>query len=565
MTLKSFIASFAFLLVLFIAGCKKHQQESSSAAITSFIFSTTENPSLSATVYGQIALDTILVGVPQSVNVSALIPTITITGQRVSPAGNAPQNFTNPVRYTVTAQDGTSMSYVVVVYPLSDSKAITAFVFRQANNPGITADVTGTITGDSIRVYLAPTTNLKGLVPSIVYTGKSISPADSTAEDFSVPVQYVVSAADGTSKTYTVIASVNVSLYVASNDSYLYALDAATGALQWKTATGGAINSSPTVAGGMVYAGSNDGNLYAFDASSGAIRWKYPAYGPVTGSPTVSNGIVYIDINTGNSLFEFAELVALNAATGAVVWQYQFYPPDVGSSVTVSGNSVYLTEPFTLGLAVFDASTGAVQWDSTTNGLYTGNPAIANGTIYVGGVYGIAAAFDQQTHAQKWYYYINDIQNNGIIVSSIGSPTVDAANVYIPASDGNMYALDVNTGEPKWKQNTGTGNFSTATRGDGMIFTTTSGGNMYALDTATGAVKWTNDIALSGTGHGNVNSTFANGILYLGNPNGVLYAIDAASGDVKWSFATGGSVYAGPCVIDSKGNVYHPAVSGDQQ
>jgi outer membrane protein assembly factor BamB len=43
-----------------------------------------------------------------------------------------------------------------------------------------------------------------------------------------------------------------------------FALNASTGALVWSYATGGAVESSPAVADGVVYVGSEDGNVYAF-------------------------------------------------------------------------------------------------------------------------------------------------------------------------------------------------------------------------------------------------------------------------------------------------------------
>src|SRR5438093_215689 len=70
-------------------------------------------------------------------------------------------------------------------------------------------------------------------------------------------------------------------LYIGSNNSTLYALDALTGAVKWKYTTGGSISkSSAAVANGIVYFGSTDDNLYALDATSGAFMWKYSTGAP---------------------------------------------------------------------------------------------------------------------------------------------------------------------------------------------------------------------------------------------------------------------------------------------
>ena len=59
---------------------------------------------------------------------------------------------------------------------------------------------------------------------------------------------------------------VNGVVYIGSDDSYLYALVADTGAILSQLLTGGAIDSSPDVIGGFVYVGSDDRRIYAFDA-----------------------------------------------------------------------------------------------------------------------------------------------------------------------------------------------------------------------------------------------------------------------------------------------------------
>ena len=53
-------------------------------------------------------------------------------------------------------------------------------------------------------------------------------------------------------------------VYLGSDDSNVYALNASTGALLWKYTTGDHVDSSPAVANGVVYIGSTDGNVYAF-------------------------------------------------------------------------------------------------------------------------------------------------------------------------------------------------------------------------------------------------------------------------------------------------------------
>jgi len=58
---------------------------------------------------------TVALSVPYGTDVTALVPTITITGATISPNSGVAQDFTSPVTYTVTAADSSTQTYVVTV------------------------------------------------------------------------------------------------------------------------------------------------------------------------------------------------------------------------------------------------------------------------------------------------------------------------------------------------------------------------------------------------------------------------------------------------------------------
>jgi len=59
--------------------------------------------------------NTVVVTLPSGTNVTALVPTISISGVSISPLSGVAQNFTNPVTYTVSASDNSTKQYVVTV------------------------------------------------------------------------------------------------------------------------------------------------------------------------------------------------------------------------------------------------------------------------------------------------------------------------------------------------------------------------------------------------------------------------------------------------------------------
>ena len=77
------------------------------------------------------------------------------------------------------------------------------------------------------------------------------------------------------------------------------ALEAATGAEQWRTDLGMAITAAPTVAGTAVLIGTQDGVVFGLDAHTGAVLWDFKTAGKITGSPIVAGDTMYVVSHDG--------------------------------------------------------------------------------------------------------------------------------------------------------------------------------------------------------------------------------------------------------------------------
>ncbi|HTU62892.1 MAG TPA: fibrinogen-like YCDxxxxGGGW domain-containing protein, partial [Polyangiales bacterium] len=109
----------------------------------------------------------------------------------------APRDFTNPLTYTVTAADGSTKSYTVTVkVARSSAKEIIDFVILGSS---------GQVDDSTITLTVPYAATLTSLTPTIVHSGVKLVPASGVVRDFSDPVQYVVTAANGSTRTYTVI------------------------------------------------------------------------------------------------------------------------------------------------------------------------------------------------------------------------------------------------------------------------------------------------------------------------------------------------------------------------
>ncbi|QCK13782.1 DUF5018 domain-containing protein [Mangrovivirga cuniculi] len=105
----------AFALIagfLTLQSCDDDDEPQSSAKdITSFVFA-----GLDPEVTGNISGTTIIANVFPGTDVTSLVPTIQVSsGASVDPASGVAQDFSSPVTYTVTAQDGTTKDYTVTV------------------------------------------------------------------------------------------------------------------------------------------------------------------------------------------------------------------------------------------------------------------------------------------------------------------------------------------------------------------------------------------------------------------------------------------------------------------
>jgi outer membrane protein assembly factor BamB len=548
---------FIALLTITVAflSCKKTPPpRSSEKGITFFQFQKANNPGLPADVTGYLNGDSIIVPIPDSIAINNLVPTITFTGKTINPLNGVAQNFTTPVTYTVTADDGSMITYIVVVKHLSDAKSITSFIFKAVDNAGFGTDVTGNIYNDTIVALIPANVALSALIPTVSFIGASLFPSSNSAQDFTNVTIYTVVAEDGTVKKYTVILSQNAVIYAGSTDNNLYAIDAATGNVKWTYTTGGSVTACPSVSNGIIYFGSSDGYLYAVD-TTGNLKWKYAIGGGTTSyaslSPSVSNGIVYV--GGGNYLS------AVNAETGTLVWNKNI---SWGFSEPTVANGIVYVNGFSLGTAAYDAATGALIWSYGIGTIRVCNPAVVNGVFYSGDEAYKAFALDAATGTHLIWGYTDGGQG------SPASPTLANGNVYIASYTGGLFAFDSLTGTLKWQVGPdGNGTYGSPTCGNGLLYVNYGqsngvSGGLLAVDALTGAQKWYftfgPNYALPVQ-----TVTFANNVVYASCDN-YLFALDSKTGNIKWKCNTNGSVVYGPCVVDSRAVVHHSSNSGEQ-
>jgi polyvinyl alcohol dehydrogenase (cytochrome) len=404
-------------------------------------------------------------------------------------------------------------------------------------------------------------------------------------------------------------------VYVPDLGGNLWAVNAATGAVIWckrvgdyTGVLGDSSRTSPAVSGGEIVIG--DGFLTSrlvsragafvvgIDAASGALRWRTQVdsnpYAIVTSSPVIDQGVVYVGVSSleetlpGITHTFRGSVVALDAQTGAIIWQTHTAPQGY------TGNSVWGSSP------VVDHATGLLYVGTGNNYTVPAGVCSTSGEVgcappvaddYSDSVLGLnlttgAIVWAHRTIAlDVWTTYTpqgpdDDFGSAPNLYTAIvnGTPT-DLLG--IGQKSGRYYALDPATGDVVWQTQVGAGGLDggiewgsatdgtriyaaiadfpdprpyTITSASGQTSTTT-GGSVAALDAATGKILWQTADPQRAADLGFVST--ANGVVYAGSdaPLGnTMYALDAATGAIEWAYPSGGSVVSGAAIVN--GSVY---------
>lgn len=340
--------------------------------------------------------------------------------------------------------------------------------------------------------------------------------------------------------------------------------------IKWKFATGSAVLSSPSVAGGVVYIGSLDTNLYALDAENGTEKWRFATQGPIRSTPAVVGGVVYVYSRDGL-------VYALDSSAGRQIWQsriaqtnqtksfddYEYFD----SSPTVAGKVLYIGSG-DKNLYALDTHDGKAIWTFAANSKISSPPAVADGTVYFGVTDGNFYAVDAATGTNLWKFKTQGNSNNGYPKGDVlHAPVVLNKVVYFGSRDSAVYALDAAAGKKLWRCPIMGGNNWAADSpaiANGLVLIGSSiTGALTAIDALTGKQKWVRDtysqLALYSS------PVVADGVVYFGTGQvqttltapalpkvaaGYVQAVDLSSGKNRWKLRLNGHVWSSPAIVN---------------
>ena len=204
---------------------------------------------------------------------------------------------------------------------------------------------------------------------------------------------------------------------------------------------------------------------------------------------------------------------------------------------TVKNMAILMTQSNTVVAA--NSQTGKTVWEWVGEGGATTGTAVDD-VLYLSDLFAVYA-IDLKTGNEKWRF-----GTGGDYIFS--SPVVYKNIVYFGCRNNKLYAVDAKTGTKKWEF-TAKGEINASPSiYDDKVIVGSKDKNIYALDLLTGVKKWefaTNAEIRS-------NAAISNGTVYFGSDK--IYALDGNTGTKKWEFVTPGSLEKSPTVIN--GNLY---------
>jgi outer membrane protein assembly factor BamB len=167
---------------------------------------------------------------------------------------------------------------------------------------------------------------------------------------------------------------------------------------------------------------------------------------------------------------------------------------------------------------------------------------VSNGVVYVGSNDGNVYALDANTGVKLWNYNTHDV--------IAGSSPAVADGVVVIGGSFTLNALNAKDGTFLWSDRLGASVNSPAIV-DGIVLVGTSNDTpfsadaLYALNGKTGVVLWS-----FGSNWITSSPAAVGGVVYAGSWDGNLYALDARTGKKLWSFLAGGFVISSPAVAN---------------
>lgn len=246
---------------------------------------------------------------------------------------------------------------------------------------------------------------------------------------------------------------------------------------------------------------------------------------------TVWEGIAYVHTMGGM-------LRAISMKNGRVLWKRRAGSLMASSPAVDPKRKLLVSTSMQPGyVTVRSLVNGRLRWRFYT-GLSEPSPVIRDGVAYFGATNGNVYALDLDKRRPRWVFH------GGVKITS--SPALVGNRLYFGDYAGRVFALDARTGRVVWQGSAGSRVYGTVAVAGGRVFAPSVFSGLSALSARTGSLLW----RLPVSGYLYSSPAVFRGRVYFGTYGRYVFCVSAASGHVLWQRAVNGAVSAAVEVVD---------------
>ena len=340
----------------------------------------------------------------------------------------------------------------------------------------------------------------------------------------------------------------------------IWAVDAGEGSSKRERLT-----AIPIVYDGKIFTMDAEGTIRALSAANGAVVWSFATV------PDAKTGFDYLHPFNRNNVSRagfgggiaadggkvfvatgYGTVLALDAGTGQTVWTKKLDIP-IREAPTAADGRVFVVNSESE-LFCLKATDGSELW--TQKGLpenaavlTSASPAVAGNVVYVPYPSGEIQAIDVKSGQPKWTDSLSKgaINSSSTAIGEAARPVVDGPAVFAMSRGGQLIATSKDKGERLWTREIG-GSQTPWVAGD-TLFVVDATGKLIALTRKDGKVRWLTPLPGEGQWSGPV---LAGGRLWLGSSTGLFVGVDAASGSIGYQTDLGSPVMVTPVVAEGR-------------
>lgn len=288
----------------------------------------------------------------------------------------------------------------------------------------------------------------------------------------------LVSRIDAKAKLSGGVGAGEETIVVANTVGDVMAFDAAGRAL-WKTPLGGEILAAPLVNKNTVIARTADGRMFALNRADGKRKWVFTRAAPAltlrtSASASISAGVIYAGFPGGR-------VVAIEQESGRPVWEATISLPrgttELERIADVAG--VPIVDDSRVCAAVYQGRTGCVE-SLSGNVLWSRDISSADGlavdakNLYVADTEGNLSALDKTSGATVW-------KQDKLQRRDLGTPIALKGRILVGDRLGFIHAIAPDSGEFTGRVATDGSRIVSMIVMDGRVIVQTAKGGIYAI------------------------------------------------------------------------------------